>query len=738
MSSSTRLIRGIFLFFFLPTATCFAQEYASYHKGKKVYYEPSTSQVLVKFKDAATLARREKAAPMLGSNAMRSLAALPGVSLLDIAPGKTKASIRDLVTQYLADPDVTQAAPILLDEKGKPFGAVNDQFIVKLKPSTSTSGLHQLLAQTGTAIDHQSDFDAKTYYLKVDKKKGDAMTLANRFHESGLFEYSEPNFVLFIEKTTNDPFYAQQYALNNTGQMGGFNDADMDVAEAWGITTGDNTIRIAVLDDGVELNHPDLRSNLLAGFDATGQGTGGAPTQNDSHGTACAGIVGAQANNGIGIAGVAYSSRIVPVRVFTGTSTIFDITTAEWMASGIDWAWQNNRADVLSLSFRVSVGQQAVIDALNRAVTQGRNGLGCIVLAATGNQDSPLDFPASEPSVIAVGATTHRDQRANFSNFGTGLDLVAPGENIYTSDRQGTAGYSTTDYLSNFTGTSAACPNAAGVAALILSVNPSLTQLQARQILESSADKTGGYTYIPGTGENTSLSWNSEMGYGRVNAYKATLQALCTNPSPISGNWHSSTNPYNQTTPLQTSQTVPSGNVTVQVGAKPSVGTTYSFSAQRILFNSPPPTVYQSSPGSNVATFAIGPSGTANERVYLDVTATNPDACSSTTTTFYFFVIRNYYMVSSNPTSSDVILQNTDPNTSPQIVTSSSPATNADVPNDELFEACLYNSYGKLVKTGKSQKGRVKFDVRDLPEGFYILRAGSGKQTYTEHVQIAH
>jgi hypothetical protein len=126
--------------------------------------------------------------------------------------------------------------------------------------------------------------------------------------------------------------------------------------------------------------------------------------------------------------------------------------------------------------------------------------------------------------VIAVGATTNRDQRASFSNFGTGLDIVAPGVNIHTTDRLGAAGASGTDYHTSFTGTSAACPNAAGVAALILSVNPALTQAQARQILESTTDKPSSFSFSTVAGQPNG-TWNNEVGYGRLNAYNAVRLA---------------------------------------------------------------------------------------------------------------------------------------------------------------------------------------------------------------------
>ncbi|WP_439559091.1 S8 family serine peptidase, partial [Dyadobacter sp.] len=142
----------------------------------------------------------------------------------------------------------------------------------------------------------------------------------------------------------------------------------------------------------------------------------------------------------------------------------------------------------------------------------------------SGNQSSVVKFPATRSDVLAVGATTNKDKRADFSNNGSGIDVVAPGVGIYTTDGVGIFGEGPGDYITK-NGTSEAAAIVSGVAALILSTNPSLNQAQVRQIIESTTDKAGGYAYTLGSGENASQSWNIEMGYGRVNAFKAVQKA---------------------------------------------------------------------------------------------------------------------------------------------------------------------------------------------------------------------
>ncbi len=232
----------------------------------------------------------------------------------------------------------------------------------------------------------------------------------------------------------------------------------------------------------------------------------------------------------------------------TGTPNI-----KQKLASSINWAVQNG-AHVLSNSWGHNALVSSYIDgAITNAINNGRNGLGCIVVFSTGNDNGAVLYPAnSNPNILAVGAISECGQRKSLtscdgeswgSNFGTTLDVVAPGVLIPTTDRTGTNGYNTnlaihplnggtritTDYTNNdytvwFNGTSSACPHVAGVAALILSVNPSLTGQQVRDIIEQTAQKTGGYNYATTTGR-TNGTWHNQMGYGLVNALCAVTRA---------------------------------------------------------------------------------------------------------------------------------------------------------------------------------------------------------------------
>ncbi|MFK7784721.1 MAG: S8 family peptidase [Crocinitomicaceae bacterium] len=370
------------------------------------------------------------------------------------------------------------------------------------------------------------------------------------------------NQVFTIDATVNDPLYPRQWAIENTGsplQFNGTPDADMSVDSAWLISLGDPSIKIAVLDSGVDTLHEDLTGRLLPGFDGFAdsvsdtQGFPATAYDSDGHGTACAGIIGAKGDNGIGIAGVSYGSKIIPVRIFYyfdyGPGIGVQATTStDAIVSGAAYAWRMADADIMSVSAGLSqlfitalqIDTAAVNAEINEAHTDARNGKGIAMFFSSGNDDvADVLWPADLPSTIAVGATSMCDERKNPSDcsgenwggsYGLGLDVSAPGVKISTTDMTGSDGYSSGNYTYTFNGTSAACPNAAGVGALLLAVNVNFHAEDIRDIINTTADRVTGYTY-----DSTSVhgTWNIEMGHGRVNAHAALVMAQSYIPSGI-------------------------------------------------------------------------------------------------------------------------------------------------------------------------------------------------------------
>ncbi len=348
----------------------------------------------------------------------------------------------------------------------------------------------------------------------------------------------EPSFIRLIESCSavefDDEYYPNQWALDENHY------ANINIQKAWEITKGEN-IRVAVFDTGVQKNHPDLVDNIYGGFDATGYHTGGNPYNSlDNHGTTCAGIIGAKGNNSIGIVGVAPATKIIPVKRSVSLGMISISTDCKY-AFCLVYA-----LNIGSRIFSNSWGSYGSLSKcmkynINFCTNRPFNGKGCIFVFASGNDDeNSVVSPSSMKNVLSVGAMSPCGERKSLqscdgknwgSNYGWNLNLVAPGVGIYTTDRTGNDGYTNSDYDTAFGGTSAACPFVAGVAALVLSVNPNLTQSEVRYIIESTCQKIQpennptAYTYanIP---EHPNGTWNNEMGYGLVDAYKAVSLAL--------------------------------------------------------------------------------------------------------------------------------------------------------------------------------------------------------------------
>ena len=343
----------------------------------------------------------------------------------------------------------------------------------------------------------------------------DPIEVARRFQGTGLVRWADVNTIGRWVALPNDTQFGSQWHLRNTGQTGGTADKDMDVDEAWDVVTGDPAIVVAIVDSGTDIAHQDLTANLWKntaetpgnGQDDDGngyvddydgwdfEGNDGNPSSTNGHGTNVAGIVSARTNNGTGVAGIAggYATggvRLMPVKV--GTSGPNGAILDDAILYGA-----NNGAQIITMS--LTVGQsQAIDDALAYAWTTK----GAFIDCASGNSSSSsVGYPSSSPNVMAIGATDHNDARASWSNYGSDLEVVAPGVNILTTGLNNT-------YQTN-SGTSFSAPCTAGVAALMLSKNPGFTNDQIRQTLKDTADDVGTSGY------------DLQTGYGRINAKRA-------------------------------------------------------------------------------------------------------------------------------------------------------------------------------------------------------------------------
>lgn len=314
---------------------------------------------------------------------------------------------------------------------------------------------------------------------------------------NALFYISKCQHVKYVEFVPNNRRFLTPDDLgpNTTSSGGQWYQYKIQAQQAWDLQTGSNTVRVAVIDDAVQTNHPELLGTCLPGYDAAEQDTDvEPPTSAHDHGTHVAGLIGALTDNGQGMASLAYGVRILPVKV------TFDNNPDNVAGGfeGIAWAVSNG-ADVINCSWGSETYSQtglAVIqDAINAGIT---------VVAAAGNfNNSVVQFPAGYEGVIAVGASTSSDTRSTFSNYGTWVDVSAPGSLIWSLAPNN--GYQVKN------GTSFAAPLVSALAALLKSNNPNLSPAEVQACIQGAADDISFLN--PG--------FNGLIGAGRINAYEA-------------------------------------------------------------------------------------------------------------------------------------------------------------------------------------------------------------------------
>ncbi|TPG85814.1 serine protease [Brevibacillus laterosporus] len=280
----------------------------------------------------------------------------------------------------------------------------------------------------------------------------------------------------------NDPYFSKQLHLSQIRAI-----------EAWKIVNSNTAIKIAVLDSGVDSSHPDLKDNLLPTINLV---QGESASDLNGHGTNVIGILGAKGNNATGVTGVLWNAKILPIKVLDKKG----FSSSDRLAAGIRRA-VNEGSKIILMSASTLYYSKALEDAVDFAEDRG-----VVVVAATGNEGSRVNYPAAFPTVIAVGAVTGSNTIHSRSNFGPEINLVAPGVNVYTTARGG--GYDP------MKGTSAAAPQVAGAAALILAKNPTMNPLEVRQLLYHSATKLNG------------TRWDKRTGYGLLNIQKAVMSTL--------------------------------------------------------------------------------------------------------------------------------------------------------------------------------------------------------------------
>ena len=441
--------------------------------------------------------------------------------------GDSTKRLSDLYGSY------SEAEPLVIDQPNTRLTLLATETMIV--EGASKAELKVLRSQYGLEVIREGLF-GKTLLRNASeggaKATRDIFENALEIQERGNVRAAHPNFIrLFVHTqrkpssntvTETDPWW---HHLNDgtTGIRG----ADTATRAAWTIHRGNPDIRVAILDEGVDAGHPDLKAAVVAEHDAVDGHDTAMPDGNDAHGTACAGIVGGR---GVRYPGISACS-LVAVRIAKGDGRgnwVFDDFAT---SDAIDWAWQEGKADVLSNSWGGGPPVDAITNAFERARVRGRDRKGAVIVIAAGNLDGRIGFPGSLPNVLCVGASnewderkspTSRDGERNWGScHGRELSLVAPGVHIATTDISGRAGYGPGDHYLTFNGTSSATPQVAAAAAIVLSVAPKLTEKQVREIITGEATRMNGAGQLDPQG-----GWNEEMGWGRLDIHAALRRAL--------------------------------------------------------------------------------------------------------------------------------------------------------------------------------------------------------------------
>jgi len=448
------------------------------------------------------------------------------------APDLTVSSPRDVESGPLPSPGTSGG--IIHKKSGTKPSFVSKELIVRFKSEVSQQEIKALIARAGARI--KRSIEAINYFVISLPPSMPVNEALEWFRQQGGVEKVEPNYLIPLQEAPQvfpeDPyFHAYQWSLHNTGQTGGPEDADVDAPEAWEIEQGRPEVVMAIIDTGIDYDHPDLGANIwentaeIEGVDGTDDDGNGFmddtmgwdfvdedndPRDAHGHGSHVAGIAGAVANNGLGIAGLAWNCRIMPVRA--GNSE--GVFTSEHAAEAIIYAAEN-KANVINLSWGGYEKISLIDDAMTFATDRG-----ALICAAAGNDDSSdLIYPAAyrNNAVIAVGATDDEDRKAVFSNYGDWVHVSAPGDGPAIGESSLRGIYST--YLNGgyrqLRGTSMATPHVGAAAALLFSHFPDISAIEVKTRIMRSADVLSDLS-----GKNITS--------GRLNAYRALTEAYHT------------------------------------------------------------------------------------------------------------------------------------------------------------------------------------------------------------------
>ncbi len=443
------------------------------------------------------------------------------------------------------DDNIRFAGRVLQDSDSGEVMLYTENFFVKFKDDVAEKDCLAVIEKYKLKVKNKLPFAPNSYFVEAPEGTGlEVFEIAEKLLAEKQVEFCHPELVQERRFKGVNPL---QWHLAPTKINGNVIDAHVNIEKAWTLTKGKGVV-IAVIDDGVEIDHPEFAGRVVHPFDATQNNNAPTPrSDDDNHGTACAGMACATGLPN-GASGTAPEATLLPIRLRSGLGSMAETNAFVWAA--------DHGADIISCSWGPNDGKwwdpmdpvhnritglpDSTRLAMEYALTKGRGGKGCVILfaAGNGNENTKNDGYASYPGVIAVAACNDTGKRSVYSDYGDSVWLCFPSgdfgwppfqhpdplsEGVRTTDRLSRAGYVDGSYTNSFGGTSAACPGAAGVVALMLSVNPELTAPQVKKLLRDSCvqiDKAGGQYNADGH--------SKFYGYGRIDAGLAVENALKT------------------------------------------------------------------------------------------------------------------------------------------------------------------------------------------------------------------
>jgi subtilisin family serine protease len=479
--------------------------YTNKFSKKTIAFKPKGDEVLATFHETPTTDSALNVVRAVSLPLSQSVHTVRGFAVFQV---KEAADLAKSATSLEARPEIANATPVFVDDEGLTRYFLPDEFTVQFKDGVTKKQIEDIIKRLKSSVIVEQRTPGY-YTLAVPEGKGLFETLqeVSRLDEVAFAEPSEVGFDDALAYMPDDPNFNRLWGLHNTGQVvngvAGTNNADVDAPAAWDLERGDPNVIVAVIDTGADLDHPDLAANILPrgaeDWDFA-DGPDGSPDDTAGHGSHVAGTAAAT-DNAVGVIGLAHLCRIMPLRI--------DLTPGmnQNRADAINYVAAQAVANparryVINCSWRMNGDHAGVHNAIINAVGQK-----VLVVFAAGNANTNIDvtpqYPAVYPEVMAVVATDQNDRRATFSNFGTKCSVSAPGVNIWSSIPNDTHGF--------LDGTSMASPHVAGLGALILSRNKTLSVAQIRSIIEVNSDNIDPLN--PG--------FAGLLGKGRIDAFKA-------------------------------------------------------------------------------------------------------------------------------------------------------------------------------------------------------------------------